>query len=255
MIERFVRLDALGSLLTYLEASHGWGGGPLLDQELREEIFNENSAPEGRALSAQLVAELWPAQSDQLTEEFILATTRSALLTAAILQQLAQRPDRAAKTLLTRRLAPQSKSVRRRLLASRAQRVGGLRALGRALKAGPVEDTLADNRDIRFWPLFIEPAPQAVKSRAFRLDLVSSFASRMPDRANTLSARFLITRDSELSLNRRFLLSSRKVLSRVLADRRSYSTWARRTQPLWPPRPMAFERATSIWAFRALFGT
>jgi hypothetical protein len=45
MIERFVRLDALGSLLTYLEASHGWGGGPLLDQELREEIFNENSAP------------------------------------------------------------------------------------------------------------------------------------------------------------------------------------------------------------------
>ena len=255
MIERFVRLDALGSLLTYLEASHGWGGGPLLDQELREEIFNENSAPEGRALSAQLVAELWPAQSDQLTEEFILATTRSALLTAAILQQLAQRPDRAAKTLLTRRLAPQSKSVRRRLLASRAQRVGGLRALGRALKAGPVEDTLADNRDIRFLASFHRTG--STGSQVPRISSGSRLIICFPNAGSSehLSARFLITRDSELSLNRRFLLSSQKVLSRVLADRRSYSTWARRTQPLWPPRPMAFERATSIWAFRALFGT
>src|SRR5688572_27057143 len=31
-----------------------------------------------------------------------------------------------------------------KLLASRAQRVGGLRACGRALRAGPVEDTLPD---------------------------------------------------------------------------------------------------------------
>lgn len=104
-IERFIRLDALGSLLTYLEASHGWGGGPLLDPELREEIFSPDSAPEGRALSAQLVAELWPAQTDQQTSEFILATTRSALLTAAILQQLAQYPHRCAEVAqaMTRR--------------------------------------------------------------------------------------------------------------------------------------------------------
>ncbi len=94
LIERFVRLDALGSLLTYLEASHGWGGGPLLDPELREEIFDGSLPPSARALSTQLVDELWPEQSDQLAAEFILATTRSALLTAGILQQLAQHPER-----------------------------------------------------------------------------------------------------------------------------------------------------------------
>lgn len=96
MIERFIRLDALGSLLTYLEASHGWGGGPLLDQELREEIFNETVPPVVRSLSADLVDELWPDKSDQVSAEFILATTRSALLTAAMLQQLAIHPDRCA---------------------------------------------------------------------------------------------------------------------------------------------------------------
>jgi hypothetical protein len=93
-IERFVRLDALGSLLTYLEASHGWGGGPLLDNELRDEIFDETYPPHVRALSLELVDSLWPAQTDRETPEFVLATTRSALLSAAILQQLAQHPDR-----------------------------------------------------------------------------------------------------------------------------------------------------------------
>ncbi|HEX5017521.1 MAG TPA: hypothetical protein VFX15_08045 [Actinomycetes bacterium] len=97
MIERFIRLDALGSLLTYLEASHGWGGGPLLDQEVREEVFNDTVPRVVRSLSAQLVGELWPDRSDQVSAEFILATTRSALLTAAILQQLATHPDRCAE--------------------------------------------------------------------------------------------------------------------------------------------------------------
>lgn len=97
MIERFIRLDALGSLLTYLEASHGWGGGPLLDQELREEVFDETVPPVVRSLSAGLVDELWPEKGDHLGAEFILATTRSALLTAAILQQLTIHPDRCAE--------------------------------------------------------------------------------------------------------------------------------------------------------------
>jgi hypothetical protein len=97
MVERFIRLDALGSLLTYLEASHGWGGGPLLDQELREEVFNETVPPVVRSLSAQLVDELWPERSDHVSAEFILATTRSALLTAAMLQQLAAHPGRCAE--------------------------------------------------------------------------------------------------------------------------------------------------------------
>jgi hypothetical protein len=96
MIERFVRLDALGSLLTYLEASHGWGGGPLLDQELREEVFNETVPRVVRSLSVDLVDELWPEKDDHVSAEFILATTRSALLTAAILQQLAIYPGRCA---------------------------------------------------------------------------------------------------------------------------------------------------------------
>lgn len=96
-IERFIRLDALGSLLTYLEASHGWGGGPLLDQELREEVFTETVPPVVRSLSAGLVDELWPEKSDHVSAEFVLATTRSALLTAAMLQQLAIYPDRCAE--------------------------------------------------------------------------------------------------------------------------------------------------------------
>ena len=29
----------------------------------------------------------------------------------------------------------------------------------------------------------------------------------------------------------------------------------KRTQPLWPPRPIAFESATSTWTWRASFGT
>jgi hypothetical protein len=113
-IERFVRLDALGSLLTYLEASHGWGGGPLLDKELREEIFDENYPPHVRTLSLELVDSLWPQQSDRATPEFVLATTRSALLSAAILQQLAQHPDRLLDVAqaMTRRAQDDLKSLR-----------------------------------------------------------------------------------------------------------------------------------------------
>lgn len=35
----------------------------------------------------------------------------------------------------------------------------------------------------------------------------------------------------------------------------AYSTRPSRTQPLWPPSPMAFESATSMSASRASFGT
>ena len=34
-----------------------------------------------------------------------------------------------------------------------------------------------------------------------------------------------------------------------------YAARPRRTQPLWPPRPIAFDRATSTWTRRASFGT
>ena len=57
-----------------------------------------------------------------------------------------------------------------------------------------------------------------------------------------------------------------RVLDRVLLDalvddeghalRAGYrSTRPNKTQPLWPPRPIAFESATSTLAWRASFGT
>ncbi len=55
-----------------------------------------------------------------------------------------------------------------------------------------------------------------------------------------------------------------RVLDRVLLDTLvddeghragGYSTRPNRTQPLWPPRPIAFESATSTFAARASFGT
>jgi hypothetical protein len=58
--------------------------------------------------------------------------------------QLRSLPTRRLRELRDRHrsnksLAPQSNSVRLKLLASRASRVGGLRAFGRGLSAGPVE--------------------------------------------------------------------------------------------------------------------
>src|SRR5205823_14557354 len=51
----------------------------------------------------------------------------------------------------------------------------------------------------------------------------------------------------------------RRVLLRVLLDRlvddEAHSTLPISTQALWPPRPIAFESATSTSASRASFGT
>jgi hypothetical protein len=41
----------------------------------------------------------------------------------------------------------------------------------------------------------------------------------------------------------------------VLVDDEAHSTLPTRTHALWPPRPIAFESATSTWTSRASFGT
>ena len=55
------------------------------------------------------------------------------------------------------------------------------------------------------------------------------------------------------------LAVGRGVLLGVLLDARvddeAHSTRPSRTQPLWPPRPIAFESATSTCTRRASFGT
>ena len=55
------------------------------------------------------------------------------------------------------------------------------------------------------------------------------------------------------------LAVGRGVLLGVLLDARiddeAHSTRPSRTQPLWPPRPIAFESATSTFTSRASFGT